>query len=43
MALMKGGEGIMEEKVLGRSIDPGLKVSNLFKNKDICLLDDCRE
>lgn len=29
--------------MLGRGINPGLKVSNLFKNKDIGLLNDCRE
>ena len=43
IATMKGGKGILEEEVLGRGINPGLKVSNLLKNKDICLLGDCRE
>ena len=40
---MKGGKGILEEKVLGRGFDPGLKVSNLFENNDIGLLNNCGE
>jgi len=40
---LEGRKGILEEEVLGRGINPGMKVSNLLKNKDICLLGDCRE
>lgn len=43
MASMEGRKEMLEEKVLGGSFDPGLKVSDFFEKEDICLLNDSRK